>query len=371
MRYLSAVLLLLATTLIGVDAPWRAPADAQEAVDCTEFASFDEANAFYADNPDAEATLDDDGDGTACEVFFGLEEREGEGAEGTPEGDEQRAVDAAAQEGDGDLDCEDFETQEEAQAVFDEDDSDPNNLDPNGDGIACALLPSATDTETETGNDNADAAQQTSEGDGQTQEERRAARQAERRAQRDSQSEEQAPTCADYATQEDAQAAFDEDPEGLAALDEDDDLIACEELIEEEPAADQTDRQAEREARRAARQAERNQQEETPAEEEAVDEPDRGRREDLDCVDFELQEDAQQVYLEDTSDPFNLDPNGDGFACSSLPTREPVVVQVPRTGVGAAGGAPGGAPAVGAVLAALCAVGWHRRRRSHLARAGR
>ena len=38
-----------------------------------------------------------------------------------------------------DLDCEDFATQEEAQAVLDEDPADPNNLDPNKDGIACAL----------------------------------------------------------------------------------------------------------------------------------------------------------------------------------------------------------------------------------------
>ena len=44
-----------------------------------------------------------------------------------------------------DLDCEDFETQEEAQATLDEDPADPNNLDPNQDGIACALLPSAED----------------------------------------------------------------------------------------------------------------------------------------------------------------------------------------------------------------------------------
>jgi len=37
-----------------------------------------------------------------------------------------------------DLDCEHFETQEEAQAVLDEDSADPNKLDPNQDGIACA-----------------------------------------------------------------------------------------------------------------------------------------------------------------------------------------------------------------------------------------
>lgn len=50
------------------------------------------------------------------------------------------AVPAAAQ---GDLNCDDFDTQEEAQAVFDADPSDPNGLDGNdNDGIACESLPS-------------------------------------------------------------------------------------------------------------------------------------------------------------------------------------------------------------------------------------
>ena len=363
MRLLISVLFLVVTTLVSLDHPGLASARAQEsATDCGAFASFDEANAYYADNPDAEAALDDDGDGTACEVFFGLEEREDAGTAGAAETDELDGNVEMAQEAESDLDCEDFETQEEAQAVFEEDDSDPNNLDPNGDGIACALLPSASDTEAANGDQN--ASRQEAEENGQTREERRAARQAERQGERENQSEEQPLTCADFATQEEAQAAFDEDPEGLAALDEDDDLIACEELIEEEPAADQTDRQAEREARRAERQAERNQEEEAPAEEETIDEPERVRREDLDCVDFEFQEDAQQVYLEDTSDPFNLDPNGDGFACSSLPSRDPLVVQVPSTGVGPAAGPWGTAAGGAALLAVLSAAGWRACRRS-------
>lgn len=36
-----------------------------------------------------------------------------------------------------DLDCDDFATQAEAQAVFDQDPSDPNNLDADNDGQAC------------------------------------------------------------------------------------------------------------------------------------------------------------------------------------------------------------------------------------------
>lgn len=44
-----------------------------------------------------------------------------------------------------DLDCADFETQEEAQAVLDADRSDPHGLDGEGDGIACESLPAADD----------------------------------------------------------------------------------------------------------------------------------------------------------------------------------------------------------------------------------
>jgi hypothetical protein len=43
----------------------------------------------------------------------------------------------------GDLDCADFATQEEAQAVLRRDPSDPNGLDADNDGIACEYLPDA------------------------------------------------------------------------------------------------------------------------------------------------------------------------------------------------------------------------------------
>lgn len=46
---------------------------------------------------------------------------------------------AMAQE---DLNCDDFDTQEEAQAILDEDPSDPHGLDADDDGIACEDLPS-------------------------------------------------------------------------------------------------------------------------------------------------------------------------------------------------------------------------------------
>jgi hypothetical protein len=43
---------------------------------------------------------------------------------------------AAAQES-ADLDCDDFATQQEAQATYDADPTDPNGLDADGDGEAC------------------------------------------------------------------------------------------------------------------------------------------------------------------------------------------------------------------------------------------
>ena len=48
-----------------------------------------------------------------------------------------------------DRNCSDFATQPEAQAVYDQDPSDPNGLDADDDGIACETLPSG---ETEDGN---------------------------------------------------------------------------------------------------------------------------------------------------------------------------------------------------------------------------
>ena len=242
-----------------------------------------------------------------------------------------------AKQGD-DFDCEDFNTQEEAQAVLDEDSADPNNLDPNRDGIACALLPSTEDQTS----DSADvAAAQDANTENQTQEERRAARQAARQQNGEATpavEEPAAVTCADFKSAKKAQAAFDNDPAGLAALDPDGNGIACEELLEPEPAAtaeptaapeENTDTPKER------KRNQRNQEEESTPTEVVIDQPETVRiQEDFDCVDFEFQEEAQDVYDQDPADPYNLDPSGDGVACSSLPSSNPRVTAVPRTGVG-------------------------------------
>ncbi len=50
----------------------------------------------------------------------------------------------------GDLDCNDFTFQEEAQAVLNEDRRDPHRLDADRDGTACEALPSRNDVGTAT-----------------------------------------------------------------------------------------------------------------------------------------------------------------------------------------------------------------------------
>ena len=229
-----------------------------------------------------------------------------------------------AQETGADLDCEDFETQEEAQAVLDADDADPNNLDPNGDGVACALLPAATVSDPAP--DEATTVENTLDESTATDTARQIRRENRNRTQDNAATP--ASTCADYATAEVAQQAFDADPEGLVALDEDGDGIACEELLAIEPVTENDTAQARRRNRR-------NQEEPSADMEVVIDEPAQPQgAEDIDCVDFDFQEEAQQIYNQDPIDPYNLDPNGDGFACSSLPSSDPVVSQIPRTGSG-------------------------------------
>jgi len=213
-----------------------------------------------------------------------------------------------------DFDCIDFETQEEAQDILDEDPSDPYNLDPSGDGFACALLPSEADL--------VDEAEPAAEDRGNRQ------RRRDREGTTARDEEATVSTCVDY-TQEEAQDILDEDPSDPENLDPDGDGIACE-------AEELGGRAREREVE--------------------PEEEDRGLAaapEDLDCADFTFQEEAQLVFDNVAGDPYNLDPNGDGFACSSLPssTRTPRINGVPTTGGGAEQQAQ--APLAGALLLGL------------------
>jgi LPXTG-motif cell wall-anchored protein len=56
---------------------------------------------------------------------------------GNPNGGNPNGADPNGTSRGGDLDCDDFDTQAEAQAEFDDDPSDPNGLDADGDKLAC------------------------------------------------------------------------------------------------------------------------------------------------------------------------------------------------------------------------------------------
>lgn len=297
---------------------------AQEVTDCKTFASFDEANTYYAAHPEAASKLDDDADGTACEVYFGREKRTKRAQNTEPAA---TGVSQLAQKEKGDLDCEDFQTQEEAQAVLTADPSDPNNLDPNGDGVACALLPLAAELQADAG-DSANAQTDESTNSG------KKAKAGKYKNQEATTQEVATVSCADYATPKQAQKAFDKDPVGLAALDPDGNKIVCEETTQTTEAAPTPEPTATEEA--APRQSRKNKNNSQEASADmAVDQPPSVTPpEDIDCIDFQYQEEAQQVFNRDPTDPYNLDPNNDGFACSSLPSSMPIT-QVPNTGIGA------------------------------------
>jgi hypothetical protein len=86
--------------------------------------------------------------------------------------------------------CGDFDSQQEAQRLLDRDPSDPNNLDADNDGVACETYP--YDNYGGGGGDDGDL------------------------------------DCADFARQEEAQAALRRDPSDPNRLDADNDGIACE-----------------------------------------------------------------------------------------------------------------------------------------------
>lgn len=261
-----------------------------------------------------------------------------------------------------DLDCTDFENQEAAQDVLDLDPADPYNLDPNQDGIACSLLPSASPDSAVVDAEVADGPVEPAQADtGST----RASDQTTNRQNRQNQRQAQTATvvCSDFVTQEEAQAAYNDDLSDPNGLDPDLDGIACETNENVAAATDgggdggnRTNRQnrqadnATATASAASGTNRQNQQDVSPAE-------------DLDCIDFDTQEAAQAVFDADPTDPFNLDPNDDGFACTSLPSTSPLVSAVPRTGSGPDFRLFGTLGLVGVCLAGLVSLALMRRQR--------
>ncbi|MDN5696754.1 MAG: excalibur calcium-binding domain-containing protein [Rubrobacter sp.] len=115
-------LAILSMVILTVSAP---AALGQQDLDCDDFSSQAEAQQTLRQDPGDPNGLDAEGDGVACET----EDYDNPATDMEPV--------SAAQEPGGDLDCEDFATQQQAQAVYDQDPSDPNNLDANNNGLAC------------------------------------------------------------------------------------------------------------------------------------------------------------------------------------------------------------------------------------------
>lgn len=85
---------------------------AQDRYDCCDFDSQQEAQAELNRDPSDPNNLDADNDGVACETYPHDDDGSGGGGE------------------DGDLDCADFASQEEAQAVLDRDPATPTGSTP-------------------------------------------------------------------------------------------------------------------------------------------------------------------------------------------------------------------------------------------------
>jgi Excalibur calcium-binding domain len=105
---------------------------------CSDFADQAEAQAAFDADPSDPHGLDLDLDGVACEMPFVMPAK-------TPSPpDADRTASPTPLEGRA-VNCIDFAFQEDAQIVYDRIPGDPYNLDPSGDGFACASLPSRDD----------------------------------------------------------------------------------------------------------------------------------------------------------------------------------------------------------------------------------
>ncbi len=108
--------------------------------ECSTFASFSDAEAYYDAHPDAVA-LDPNRDGRACEVYFGVDQS----APPPPPSSGDTSGGGAPIYTGGDRNCSDFATHAEAQAAWEAaGGSAANNvwgLDRDRNGIACESLP--------------------------------------------------------------------------------------------------------------------------------------------------------------------------------------------------------------------------------------
>ncbi len=141
MRRLTILLALCTTAILALSPAALAQQGAD--LDCSQLgapgASPEEVQAQAQATLDADPSdpngLDSDGDGVACEF-----EASSTGEVSFEDGTGFVSDVAAPAPQSGDLNCVDFTSQEEAQAALDADVNDPNDLDADGDGIACNEL---------------------------------------------------------------------------------------------------------------------------------------------------------------------------------------------------------------------------------------
>jgi hypothetical protein len=249
------------------------------------------------------------------------------------------------------LNCDDFDTQAEAQDELDSDPADPNGLDGNNNGEACEEFFEAS----------GDGAGNGGGGGGGGGNRNNADADADADAAQDGSPA--GTRCTDFDSQADAQAALDDDPALADRLDQNDDGEACEKAFRDADSGDDStggddagggggggnggggggnnggnaDGNAAGNGGGGGGRRATSADEEipTPTPTPTPTPATRGRVVDIDCVDLVYQEVAQEQLARDPSDPFNLDPSGDGFACTSLPSRVGIgIIALPATGTG-------------------------------------
>ncbi len=152
----AALVLVLATAALAQS---RGPSGADGTYNCEDFDTQEQAQAFFNNDPGDTNGLDGPpGDaftgepGVACEDLPSggtgtTAEPPVEATQPTAPGQYVPPAEPAPQVTAEDLDCADFASQTEAQAVLDADSTDPNGLDADGDGIACEELFQSEPTE--------------------------------------------------------------------------------------------------------------------------------------------------------------------------------------------------------------------------------
>ncbi|WP_247415425.1 hypothetical protein [Halomarina salina] len=175
---LVSLAVLLGTAGIGTAVTPGAVFAQDDDLNCSDFDTQEEAQEVLDDDPTDPNGLDGDDDGEACEGLPSggdggddATTTEPEQTEGADDGETEGTTgDASDGDAGDDLNCDDFDTQEDAQAEYDQDTTDPNDLDRDDDGVACEDSFGAgdgeTDDSTDASEDGSDESDSSDESDG-------------------------------------------------------------------------------------------------------------------------------------------------------------------------------------------------------------